>query len=306
VVISEGRNREVRKLFDAVGHAVSRLIRIRYGSVVLPRGLRRGVWVDLSPEDVQALRDATGMNRGQARGGPQRARADKRGGRRGRRDERGERGTVGTVRSGRRRPERGDRPDGGFGRPPRAHGQPAGFQAPDFDREDAEGDAIGPIPNPLQQTYDRRAIQQARKQREYAEDGPIPNPLQQTYDKRALQADQRAPVRDLDEDGPIPNPLQQTYDRRFAQPGRPGGPRPGAGKPCGPRRKAGPEQGGPRQGGQAGQGGARGEQQPDPMRTSVGYIGADAFLNKGKGGKGGRRGGGGSGGGGGGRRPALS
>jgi 23S rRNA pseudouridine2605 synthase len=46
VVITEGRNREVRKLFDTVGLTVSRLIRIRYGTVVLPRGLKSGsIWM---------------------------------------------------------------------------------------------------------------------------------------------------------------------------------------------------------------------------------------------------------------------
>jgi 23S rRNA pseudouridine2605 synthase len=61
VVISEGRNREVRKLFDAVGLTVSRLIRIRYGCVVLPRGLKRGAWVDLSEDDVKSLRRMTDL-----------------------------------------------------------------------------------------------------------------------------------------------------------------------------------------------------------------------------------------------------
>lgn len=61
VRIAEGRNREVRRLFEAVGHAVSRLIRIRYGSVVLPRGLRRGTWVELSPRDVDQLADMVGL-----------------------------------------------------------------------------------------------------------------------------------------------------------------------------------------------------------------------------------------------------
>jgi 23S rRNA pseudouridine2605 synthase len=46
-------------------------------------------------------------------------------------------------------------------------------------------------------------------------------------------------------------------------------------------------------GGQGGrQGAAGGERQPDPMRTSQGYIGADAFHNKLRGAGGGRRGGG--------------
>jgi 23S rRNA pseudouridine2605 synthase len=63
VTIAEGRNREVRRMFEAVGHAVSRLIRIRYGAVMLPRGLRRGVWMELDHRDVARLTEATGMDR---------------------------------------------------------------------------------------------------------------------------------------------------------------------------------------------------------------------------------------------------
>ncbi len=55
VTISEGRNREVRRMFEAVGHAVSRLIRIRYGAMVLPRGLKRGDWMELDAADINAL-----------------------------------------------------------------------------------------------------------------------------------------------------------------------------------------------------------------------------------------------------------
>ncbi|MDH5206130.1 MAG: pseudouridine synthase [Hylemonella sp.] len=55
VTISEGRNREVRRLLEAVGHAVSRLIRIRYGAMVLPRGLKRGAWMELDDADIRAL-----------------------------------------------------------------------------------------------------------------------------------------------------------------------------------------------------------------------------------------------------------
>ncbi|MEZ5643901.1 MAG: pseudouridine synthase [Burkholderiaceae bacterium] len=61
VTIAEGRNREVRRLFESIGHAVSRLIRIRYGAVVLPKGLRRGTWVELDPREVERLSQAAGL-----------------------------------------------------------------------------------------------------------------------------------------------------------------------------------------------------------------------------------------------------
>jgi len=48
-------------MFEAVGHAVSRLIRIRYGAVMLPRGLKRGVWVELDDGDIQRLGAAAGL-----------------------------------------------------------------------------------------------------------------------------------------------------------------------------------------------------------------------------------------------------
>lgn len=58
VVVSEGRNRLVRRLWDAVGVTVSRLIRVRYGPVVLGRGLKTGDSRALEAREVEALYEA--------------------------------------------------------------------------------------------------------------------------------------------------------------------------------------------------------------------------------------------------------
>ncbi len=58
VILSEGRNREVRRMFEAVGVTISRLIRVRFGPVALPPRLRRGMCVELSEEEVRGLMKA--------------------------------------------------------------------------------------------------------------------------------------------------------------------------------------------------------------------------------------------------------
>lgn len=233
VVIMEGRNREVRKLFDTVGLTVSRLIRVRYGAIVLPRGLRRGVWVELGESDVRAIKALVGVDRHeQGRGG--KGKPGGKGAKPQDRQDRQERQAQGQGRG----------PQGGQGRGPQ-QGQPGQHKAgrPPVERE------------------------RAAPRDEFDDD-------------------------DIDNIGRIPNPLEQTFDRRFVK----GSKRivSGFGRPdhegAAQRSAAGGKQKGPRQ--------------PDPMQTSVGYIGADAYFGGGGGrrGQGGGNSGGGGGSGGGGRR----
>ncbi len=235
VVITEGRNREVRKLFDAVGLTVSRLIRIRYGTVVLPRGLKRGVWVDLEGGDVRLVCQLAGHVQQPRHGQNDRGPSKNNKGPNRQNDRRNGRQEFNGPRDG-RGPGRGNKPqDGRRDGPPQQH-QRAENNHNRTPREEGWEDDFDP----------------AR----------IPNPLEQTFDKRFVQ-----------------NPRSPAGGRGFRNGG--GGFGAGGSAPeAPPPRKA----GSPRE--------------PDPLQTSVGYIGGDAYHRKG--GNRGGRGGGGYGGGGGG------
>lgn len=85
VTIGEGRNREVRRMFEAVGLTVSRLIRTRYGVLTLPSALKRGRWEELDEHAVRNLMSLSGLEKagGQAPAGKGRGERNGNGAKRG-------------------------------------------------------------------------------------------------------------------------------------------------------------------------------------------------------------------------------
>lgn len=63
VVLMEGRNREVRRLWESQGVEVSRLKRVRYGCIFLPSNIPVGTWVELSQKELNDLSDLVGLER---------------------------------------------------------------------------------------------------------------------------------------------------------------------------------------------------------------------------------------------------
>lgn len=207
VTISEGRNREVRRMFEAVGHAVSRLIRIRYGAMLLPRGLKRGAFVELDERDISALTHA--VSHAESRGAPNSP-------------SRPATGEGGDEQRRDRGPRRSERSRGARARPPVSHvGQAEVLSQSGADQE--------------------------------------------------------------------PNDLQPPLNSNDSAPGG-NRRRGGKGRSQGRSGGVGP---GPRYGQSAGRGGSQGPKrrdergdrsaggaQPDPMKTSFGYIGADTFTRQ--------------------------
>jgi 23S rRNA pseudouridine2605 synthase len=81
VALAEGRNREVRRMFEAAGLMVSRLIRTRHGSISLPKGLKRGRYEELEDNQVRALMASVGLKapteeRGSRSSAPERKQPD--------------------------------------------------------------------------------------------------------------------------------------------------------------------------------------------------------------------------------------
>ncbi len=55
IILKEGKNREVRRMFEAIGITVSRLMRVRFGPINLPPRIKRGQWLELNEKETRRL-----------------------------------------------------------------------------------------------------------------------------------------------------------------------------------------------------------------------------------------------------------
>ena len=288
VTIGEGRNREVRRLFEAMGHAVSRLIRIRYGSYGLPKGLRRSVYMELNDGEIrdltQSLVDAEGAEEmkvgAEAFAVEPGERRDPRseGQREGRGEARGEgrpEGARPEQRERRGKFVRRGRDDRGADRP--NDRQPGSQQAEGGYSADAPREGGAPPPR-----------QGERSSRFGDRNSRFDNrPARTDRDDRGSDQNQaRQPVRDGNDDEDDFNQAGISHESGYMQAKK--------------RGRGGNSSGGS---GGSGGGGRNYDDGPppgvDPTKTSFGYITQDGFRKQGGSGGGGSFGGGGGGNGGG-------
>jgi 23S rRNA pseudouridine2605 synthase len=148
VVLKEGRNREVRRLFEALSVPVSRLIRTRYGTLAMPSVLKRGDTMELEAPEVAAVMEAAGL-KPQPQGGRPQQQQGNRPPRHGKQKQRpGER--------------KGPRPQQ-QGPGPRPQGQRA---HPDGNRAPGKNTRKGPRPPHQHQHREMREVRDMREMRE--------------------------------------------------------------------------------------------------------------------------------------------
>ncbi len=254
VTISEGRNREVRRMIEAVGHAVSRLIRIRYGAMMLPKGLKRGAWMELDERDIRLLNDAVDRSGASDRHGSGRGASDQMGVQNG--PDGPANGPTGSNHRSPRGPRRSQTggPPGGQQRGPqgsdprgRSSGQQRGLRQGGFSEQDLE---FQPPSSPTTPAFQgaRRRGQTGGPRGSGNGNQAAPRGFPSDLPRQGQDADPRF-GRNEGRSNPR-NPVRNTSNHAF------------------PSDRSAPQERPP-----AGN-------QPDPMKTSLGYIGADSFSRQ--------------------------
>jgi 23S rRNA pseudouridine2605 synthase len=284
VVLKEGRNREVRRLFEALGVPVSRLIRTRYGALAMPALLKRGDLRELEADEVSAVLDAAGLRNvgggrpqathGQGQGQGQRRPQKPQGGKAGN----APRPAHGAQRHGKRPPkarwvpgEPGNataapRPAGVPGAPAgRPHGKPGGRPHGKGPRPPHQGRGPGqarhggqPSGGPGSAPARGRPNYDERQPQSNANAGAVPRPRQprQNYDEQQPQSNANA--------SPFAN--TRPANRYGRGPGAPRGPG-GEGSEFRGPRAGGRPRGPAGMGGMGGNGGSSGEPGFKPLAS---------------------------------------